>query len=123
MVPESTSHVPHYAAAGAIRAGDSASAVHVSSNFSVATNRLSIFRGVEQIFERVRRARDSRIFSQCKSKIVSEVTVSVGCELQFLVFVCCGLMCVICSQVRERLVHCFTELMKDVEQNLEARNR
>jgi hypothetical protein len=27
------------------------------------------------------------------------------------------------AQVRERLMHCFTELMKDVEQNLEARNR
>ena len=30
---------------------------------------------------------------------------------------------VIRLQVRERLLHCFAELMKDVEQNLEARNR
>jgi hypothetical protein len=31
--------------------------------------------------ECVGHARDLRVFSQCKSKIVSEVTVSVGCEL------------------------------------------
>ena len=63
---------------------------------------------------------------QCKAKIVSEVTVSVSnlnhrsCPAMAAGCVC---VCVKRAQVRERLMHCFTELMKEVEQNLEARNR